>query len=48
MLSAALLPLFWGLAGVIAVAVLGDHRASPVASTPRIDVPRRDHFRPAA
>ncbi len=44
----ATLPLIWGLAGIVAVVLLSDHRASRTEDTPRVDMTRGDELRPAA
>jgi hypothetical protein len=48
MFLAMLLPLFWGLGGVVAVALLARREAPPLDATPRIDVNEDDALAPAA
>jgi hypothetical protein len=46
--AVAVLPLIWGLAGIVTVVLLSDHRARETEDTPRIDMTRADDLRPAA
>ena len=48
MFPALLLPLIWGLGGVIAVALLTHQGARSIERAPRIEVTRTDDVRPAA